>query len=103
MTTRAKGLARRSYRVLLRAYPQTVRERDGREMEETFLSILRWEGERRGLTGKANAWMCGMWDALAGGVAMRLRRGTGSAGRGGPDRNHGNKTGMGQWNTNYNK
>ena len=48
MTASTEGAARRIYRVLLRAYPRAMRERCGEEMEETFLALLGWEGERRG-------------------------------------------------------
>ena len=82
----SEGRAKRGYRVLLRAYPQEMRERYGDEMEETFLALLRWEGERRGLLGKMSAWICGGWDAVAGGVTRRLGQGQEDSEREGPDR-----------------
>jgi len=69
-----KGASRRIYRLLLRAYPRGMRDLYGKEMEETFLALLRWEGERRGLLGKISTWICGGWDAVAGGVARRVTR-----------------------------
>ena len=86
MTTLTERTARRSYRVLLRAYPREMRERYGEEMEETFLALLRWEGERRGLLGKVNSWVRGGWDAVAGGVLRRVGLGPEYSGREGPDR-----------------
>lgn len=94
MTTSAKGSSRRFYRVLLRAYPREMRERSGPEMEDTFLALLRWEGERRGLPGKMTAWICGGWDAVVGGVATRLGLGAEQAGREEPCRNTVKRSGV---------
>jgi hypothetical protein len=63
-----------------------MRKRYGEEMEETFLALLRWEGERGGLMGKVNAWVGGGWDAVAGGVLRRLQLGAEYSGGDGPYR-----------------
>ena len=65
--------ARRTYRLLLRAFPREFRERYGQEMEETFLNLLAWEGRRGGWPGRANAWLAGARDALTRGTIQRLR------------------------------
>ncbi len=67
-------MARRVYRVLLRSYPRAFRAKHGEEMEVTFLTLLEWEGRRRGLTGTVDAWVSGGLDALSGGARRRFRR-----------------------------
>jgi predicted permease len=95
MTASTQGAARRIYRVLLRAYPRAMRERYGEEMEETFLALLGWEGERRGLIGKVTAWVRGGWDAVAGGVLRRFGLGPENSGGQGPYRK--STQGSGVW------
>ncbi len=67
-------MAKQVYRALLRAYPRTFRERHGEEMVATFLTLLEWEGQRRGLLGKVDAWVSGGLDALWEGTRERFRR-----------------------------
>jgi len=86
MTASTKGTARRNYRILLQAYPLVMRDRYGKEMEETFLALLRCEGERRGFRGKVNIWIRGGWDAVAGGLIQRFDRGPDYSGRDWPCR-----------------
>lgn len=64
--------ARRSYRALLRAYPRQHRERYGPEMEEAFVALLRMDRRRWGALGIARCWVGAAWDALLGGLGVRL-------------------------------
>ena len=68
-----RDLASRLYRFLLKAYPEPFRSRYGEEMVEGFLILLEWEGRHRGPVGWIGAWVTGGWDALFGGIRMRLR------------------------------
>ncbi|MFC1530371.1 ABC transporter permease [Gemmatimonadota bacterium] len=79
--------SRLTYRMLLRAYPRQFRERFGDEMEETFFTLLRWEGDRRGLLGKMSVWFLGGLDAVARGSMRRLGRGPRHYGEKWPDQN----------------
>jgi len=68
-----RNAASLTYRLLLRAFPRDFRQRHGKEMEETFLALLAWEGQKRGLVGRLDAWVVGSTDALARGALRRLR------------------------------
>lgn len=67
-----RGFATRIYRLLLKFYPSTFRATHEGEMEEAFLHLLEWESRRRGLAGRMDAWLSGGWDAISGGIRMRL-------------------------------
>jgi len=84
MRASGEGWARRVYRILLRAYPRAFRDEHGEEMEVTFLTLLEWEGRRRGLVGRADAWLSGGGDVLSGGIRRRLQRKAGPAANRGP-------------------
>ncbi len=71
MTDHAR--ARALYRFLLRAYPRSVRERDGTGMEEAFIALLRRDGARGGLTGRLRCWVGTAWDLGASAAAARWR------------------------------
>ncbi len=86
MTGFAEGTSRRIYRLLIRAYPREFRDRYGDEMEETFLTLLNWEGGRRRWLGKVNAWVIGGAHAVAGGLIQRLGPGSKLRGRKEPER-----------------
>ncbi|MDH3225366.1 MAG: ABC transporter permease, partial [Gemmatimonadota bacterium] len=60
--------ARRAYRLLLRAYPPTFRERYGADMEDAFAYLLETKGRR--LVG---LWMGTLWDVVRGGLSERRR------------------------------
>ena len=68
--------ARRAYRVLLRGYPRAQRQRDGHEMEEAFIALLRIDTERAGWAQPMGAApgngykACGGADAYCGGFAV---------------------------------
>ena len=85
MRATGAGMARRVYRALLRSYPRAFRAKHGEEMEVTFLTLLEWEGRRRGLAGKVDAWVSGGLDALSGGVRRRFRRRPEPSGAGQPE------------------
>lgn len=73
MTDPMEARARAAYRVLLRAWPPRVRDRDGHDMEDAFLALLRRDGGRHGLVGRARCWLGAAWDAAVHGGAARLR------------------------------
>lgn len=68
-----RSAARLTYSLLLRSFPRDFRERHGEEMVETFLALLAWQGRKRGLAGRVDAWVFGATDALARGALRRLR------------------------------
>jgi len=72
MTGSGDNNSRRAYRLLLRAYPREFREQYGDEMEESFFTLLRWEGSRRGLPGRMNVWLFGGIDAISRGLMRRV-------------------------------
>lgn len=68
------GAARRVYRLLLRAYPAELRERDGAEMEAAFLHLLRRDRLRHGWPGVGRCWAGAVADvARSAGVAWWRR------------------------------
>lgn len=69
----AEKSAGRAYRILLRAFPREFRERNGQEMELTFLAHLRRQRREQGWPGALDAWLRAAGDALVGGAARRLR------------------------------
>ncbi len=90
------GLAQQVYRVLLRAYPRAFVARHGEEMEATFLTLLEWEGQRRGFLGKVDAWVSGGLDALSEGTRQRFRRRPTPVGGGRPPDEPTRTMGMGE-------
>jgi putative ABC transport system permease protein len=66
--------ARRTYRVLLRAYPPAYRERYGTEMEEAFITLLQLDRKSRGRIGAAACWLGAIWDTATGGLRARANR-----------------------------
>ncbi|MEM7416012.1 MAG: ABC transporter permease [Gemmatimonadota bacterium] len=75
MTERTR-VARRLYRLLLRAWPRSYRDAYGAEMEDAFMALLRLEGERAGGLGRARAWAGAVLDAGISGPGARVRFGS---------------------------
>ncbi|NNM34019.1 MAG: hypothetical protein HKO53_13175, partial [Gemmatimonadetes bacterium] len=69
-----ESVAIRRYRRLLRLYPREFREINGVEMEAAFLALLRRDGHRRGLWGRASCWLGAAWDVVRTAVPMRIKR-----------------------------
>lgn len=67
-------LARRAYRVLLRAYPAEQRQRYGADMEDAFLRLLDRDVARSGSLGALRCWTGAVVDGAVGGLAARVAR-----------------------------